>query len=275
MRISFTKMTGAGNDFVVIDNRVGTIRAPARLARWLCDRRWGVGADGLLLLERSSKADYRMKYFNADGSYGGMCGNGGRCIALYATLKGIAPREHSFDALNYVYRAKVHSRKNITLWMKNPVRERASLIVKTQHGTAFGDFVDTGAPHFVAWGSSTRSRWRNLESIDVEHLGRAIRLYSAFQPEGTNANFARLTAEGRVEIRTYERGVEAETHACGTGSIAAAVSAAKRYKLASPVSVLVRSGSILEVGFKEKDDRFIDIRLTGPAQVIFEGSIDG
>jgi diaminopimelate epimerase len=269
VKIWFTKMSGAGNDFVVIDNRSRRIRNGSRIARLMCDRRWGVGADGLLLLERSRKADYRMMYYNADGSYGGMCGNGGRCIARFAVLGGIAPQRHRFEALGHVYAADVIGQQ-VALNMKDPRK-----LILEKHLLLDGkrisiSYVDTGSPHAVVPCKSF-GQHAKVKSTEVPTLGRKIRFHSAFQPSGTNANFIERGSGNSLFMRTYERGVEAETMACGTGSIASAIVASRLWKLKSPVAVIQHSGKTLKVEFKDDGKQFSSVRLIGPATISFQG----
>ncbi|MBI2619977.1 MAG: diaminopimelate epimerase [Ignavibacteriales bacterium] len=269
-KISFTKMSGAGNDFVVIDNRGGGLPDKPALARRLCDRHWGIGADGLLVLEKSESADYRMEYYNADGSHGGMCGNGGRCIAAYAFKRNIAERLHSFEALNFRYKAVV-SEEVVTLTMKDPKDLRIGMMLPLSSGEMRLHFVNTGAPHaVVVIGDGNKL---NSETMDVQGVGREIREHPYFRPSGTNVNFVEAAGQSLLRIRTYERGVEAETLACGTGSIASAVVAAALGRVRGSVDVHVRSGSVLRVDFEvgEEKGEFRNIRLTGPAVEVFEG----
>lgn len=265
----FTKMSGAGNDFVVIDNRTRQIRNGPKTARILCDRRWGVGADGLLLLEKSRKADYRMMYFNADGSFGGMCGNGGRCVAQYAVLKGIARPRHRFEALKHIYAAFVKG-SVVELTMKNPVRLSLNKWINLGGKTVRVSSVDTGSPHVVV-SCDGLGRGGSLKSIDVVALGSGIRHHPSFRPLGTNANFIERLKGNSIQIRTYERGVEAETMACGTGSIASAIVASRLWRLESPIEVIPASGKKLRVDFSDDGKRISNVRLTGPAVVCFSG----
>ena len=266
-------MSGAGNDFVVVDNRDRKIRNGARVARILCDRRWGIGADGLLLLQKSRKADYRMLYYNADGSYGGMCGNGGRCIASFAVRKKIAPASHVFEALDYLYKADVGA-EEVILRMKNPTGLRIGRQIGLASGRLTVASVNTGSPHVVVKVADI-GRNRNLMStLDVIRLGREIRYHRAFKPDGTNVNFIEVAGVNSIRIRTYERGVEDETLACGTGSIASALVASTIWKMRNPVTVIPRSGRRLQVLFDMKEGGFTNIRLKGPAEVTFSGFVD-
>lgn len=273
MKIWFTKMTGAGNDFVVIDNRPKRIRDGSKAAKVLCDRRQGIGADGLLLLEKSRRADYRMMYYNADGSYGGMCGNGGRCIARYAALNGIAPRRHDFEALDYIYKAEVR-KSEVVLAMKDARDLTIGLKIDVGSLNIVVNFVDTGSPHVVVPVKNLGRRASPLASVDVVGLGRAIRNHKRFAPVGTNVNFIEKGRGNSIQIRTYERGVEDETLGCGTGAIASAIVASRMWKLRPPIRVLPKSRMQLRVGFKDTGARIEKVRLAGPASVVYAGLID-
>ncbi len=266
-------MSGAGNDFVVIDNRKGIVKRRSAAARKLCDRRWGIGADGLLLLEKSKKASYRMMYFNADGSYGGMCGNGGRCIAKFAVDLGLVKADHSFEALNYLYRARVENEK-VALWMKDPKDLQLNIVLRLSNRMVNTYYVDTGSPHVIIPLEELKGRGLKLQDVDIESLGREVRYHKRFLPRGTNVNLVEPMSENTIRIRTYERGVEAETLACGTGSIAAALIAHQLYGMKSPVNVEPKSGVRLAVAFEWSDDKYKSIRLTGPAVTTFIGEVD-
>ena len=272
-RIEFTKMSGAGNDFVVVDNRQGIVQDPDRFAVVLCDRRKGIGADGLLLLENSPTADFGMKYYNADGTYGGMCGNGGRCISRFAYHKRIVTTsELKFEALNYVYGASIGS-SEVELRMKPPTRLTLRKQIEISVGRLLVHFIDTGSPHCVIFLDENKSLGY-LSDLNVTLLGKEIRNNKAFLPEGTNANFLEMLPSNKITIRTYERGVEAETLACGTGSVASAIVAAEVKSVVAPVSVGVHSGEKLIVNFKKTSEGlYSDISLTGSARIAFEGIV--
>ena len=241
--VTFTKATGAGNDFVIVDNMQKTLQADkSKLSVAVCSRHYGVGADGLLVLEPSTISDFAMLYYNADGTYGGMCGNGGRCAAQYAFLRGIAGKTPRFEALGYVYEAEIEGGP-VRLKMKNPTSFRSDIVVDTGAEKLRGQFINTGSPHVVFF-------MKDIESLDVKRLGRRIREHEAFAPEGTNVNFVRLGEGDAIHVRTYERGVENETLACGTGSVASAVLSGIVENRSSPVSVHVRSGEVLQVSFE-------------------------
>jgi diaminopimelate epimerase len=265
--IAFTKATGAGNDFVVIDNMDRSLGAdPASLARAVCDRHFGVGGDGLLLVEPSARADFMMKYYNADGSYGGMCGNGGRCISRFAVESGICLPEATFEALDHVYAVRVTGDEAM-LTMKNPVDFQSHLTLVSETGSVDASFVNTGSPHAVI-------EVPDLESLNVVAEGRRLRYNTHFQPDGANVNFFRCMEGTHVWLRTYERGVEDETLACGTGSVATALIAAQRHGLRSPVDVHVRSGETLTVHFEGTPNEARNVRLEGSARLLFSGILE-
>lgn len=263
--IRFTKASGAGNDFVLVDGRTGgSLPAdPPALARALCSRHFGVGADGLLLLMPSARADFRMDYYNADGSYGGMCGNGGRCISRFALDSGIAASPLTFEALDHIYEAAAEDRL-IRLRMKDPsgVRENPVPAALEEAETAW--FVDTGAPHLVIF---TPDAGR----VNLPERGRALRMHPAFSPDGANVNLVQALSASSIRMRTYERGVEAETLACGTGAVASAVAAWRGGLAAPPVRVLTTGGEDLNVDFRIDDGRVTAVTLTGSAHLLFEG----
>jgi diaminopimelate epimerase len=269
MKIRFQKLQGAGNDFVVVDNRRGIVRNPGRFARLTCDRHRGIGADGVLLVERSTIASYRMMYYNADGSYGGMCGNGGRCIALFASRNDIASLSHRFEALDHIYTAHVMNGGHVRLAMKDPVDLRAAIRLKGPYGSFSATYVDTGSPHVVLEVPKGR-----LRRFPLTTVGPWIRTHPMFAPKGTNVNVVERSSASSLRMRTYERGVEAETLACGTGSVACSVSAHLLHGMRSPVTIHTASGDKLKVSFKRTPQGYRDIVLEGPAVISFEGTID-
>jgi diaminopimelate epimerase len=272
LKVEFTKMSGAGNDFIVIDNRSGVIKDGAALAKKACDRHWGIGADGILLVEKSNKAAYRMMYYNADGSYGGMCGNGGRCISMFAYVNHIANSNHTFEALNYIYSVSIDS-DDVCLHMKNPI----SLTLNRHliHGKKKISYhsIDTGAPHVVI---NIEEFGKNIDfnQFNVQRWGQIIRWHMKFASAGTNVNFVKIFEENTIYLRTFERGVEAETLACGTGSVASAIIAYKKWKLNKPIKVIPTSRVPLYINFDEVDKNIQNVKLVGPAAVSFIGNLD-
>jgi diaminopimelate epimerase len=265
--LRFSKMNGAGNDFVMIDNRVGDLQlAPEQIVK-ICDRHRGVGADGVLVLERASNgADYRMRYYNADGGEAEMCGNGARCFARYASRVAGPKDELSFETPAGVIGAKLQG-ELVRLQMSEPKDLRLGITIPLPERQVAAHFVNSGVPHVVV-------PVEDLETVDVRALGSAIRRHALFAPNGANANFLKERGERRIAIRTYERGVEDETLACGTGVVASALIYAATKELEGPITVLVRGGNELEVGFDRDGDQFRNVTLTGPADFVFEGTID-
>jgi diaminopimelate epimerase len=262
MQINFTKMSGAGNDFIVIDNRLGQTPLSCDQIRRMCTRRTGIGADGLILLEASETGDFRMNYHNADGLPGSMCGNGGRCTVYFAWSIGIRPagERYVFEAGPGRYEAEVTDRESVRLHMLPPEDFRDGL----QVGAWDCHYVNTGSPHAIVF-------TEDVDRVDVFGEGRTIRHRQDFFPEGTNVNFLEVTSDDSISVRTFERGVEDETLACGTGAVASALMSYRLGKVSeSPVRVKVRSGDILEVGFGEE---MRDIYLEGPARIVYLGTV--
>jgi diaminopimelate epimerase len=265
--LRFSKMNGAGNDFVMIDNRLGDLKlAPDQIAK-ICDRHRGVGADGVLVLERAANgADFRMRYYNADGGEAEMCGNGARCFARYASHVAGPKEELSFETPAGVIGAKLQG-ELVRLQMSDPKDLRLGIRIPWPEGEIAAHFINTGVPHVVV-------SVNELETMDVRGLGSAIRRHELFAPKGANANFMQERGERQIAIRTYERGVEDETLACGTGVVASALVFAALKNVGGPIGVLVRGGNELQVGFDKAGDQFRNVTLTGPADFVFEGTID-
>jgi diaminopimelate epimerase len=266
MQLKFVKMSGAGNDFVVADNRGGQFRPePAVVAR-ICDRRFGVGADGLLLVEPSKTADFFMRYYNADGSEAEMCGNGARCIArFYSERCGPGKRELRFETRAGLIEAIVRG-DQVRLTMSEPHDLRLRQSVQLKNGPREYHFINTGVPHAVFFTD-------NADREMVQDVGAEVRHHRDFAPRGTNVDWVQLLGGNAIRVRTYERGVEAETLACGTGVVASGIIAYLARAVPLPVKVTVQSGRILEVGFSRNGDRFRDVTLAGPAEYAFEGTL--
>lgn len=265
--LRFTKMNGAGNDFVMLDNRAGDLRLQAGQIAHLCDRHRGVGADGVLVLERAMNgANFRMRYYNSDGGEAEMCGNGARCFARYTSRVAGPLQDLSFETPAGVIGARLEG-ELVRLHMSEPQDLRLNLKIPVIDEIIAAHFVDSGVPHVVV-------PVPDLESVNVADLGSSIRHHELFSPKGANVNFLLKLGERSIAIRTYERGVEAETLACGTGVVASALVFAATERVTGPVTVRVRGGSELEVGFEQRDDTFTNVTLTGPAEFVFEGTID-
>ncbi len=261
MKIEFTKMSGAGNDFIVIDNRHQALELSQTQIRLLCMRRTGIGADGLMLMNPSAQYDFAMRYFNADGKPSSMCGNGGRCITRFAALSGMKKTQFVFEANGEVYHAEILDERRVKLKMQPPKEFREAISVE-----GFESFyVNTGSPHAVLYVSP-------LETFDVQNVGRKIRHHTELFPGGTNVNFVEPLSEESLRIRTFERGVEDETLACGTGCVAAAVVSYRLHKIkARHIKLMVQSGETIEVEF---DEAMQHVYLIGSADVVFTGCID-
>ena len=267
MELFFSKMNGAGNDFVVADNRQGKFLPERELIARICDRHRGVGADGLLLVELPrGAADFRMRYFNADGGEAEMCGNGARCFAKFARrLLGEEQSAVSFETLAGRVTAEFRG-EEVALAMAQPHDARGPLELDVRGRPLRVYFLNTGVPHAVVFVD-------DLDAVDVAGDGAALRYHEAFAPRGTNANFVKVEEPGRLNLRTYERGVEAETLACGTGVCAAALIHASLSSARSPIQVRVRGGDVLTVDFCREGEVFREVVLTGPADFVFEGRI--
>jgi diaminopimelate epimerase len=263
--IKFTKAVATGNDFIVIDNRRLGIKGLSKLAIALCDRKYGIGSDGLLVVERSAKAHFRMRIFNSDGSEAEMCGNGSRCIALYAKIKKIAPQNMTIQTLAGMLQASVRG-DIVKVRLTNPRDLALGVCIEigsTPHELCF---VNTGVPHAIHFVD-------DIKDVDVKNFGRSIRHHDAFAPRGTNADFVQMVDSKNIKVRTYERGVEDETLACGTGSVASALISAEIANMTSPVTVETRGGEKLKVHFDRQDGSFVEVYLEGRASLVFDGIV--
>ena len=268
MEIAFTKMHGAGNDFVMIENLDGSIELSATQVARMCDRRLGIGADGLILLNplQADDTDATMIYYNADGSRVDMCGNGARCFTSFALQNGVGSGE-SVSFLTDAGPMKATASDGLFTINMTPVHSvELDQELETEHGSYYYDFMNTGVEHVVVFSDA-------VDRIDIVPEGSAIRYQSRF-PKGTNANFAEIQKDGVIKVRTYERGVEDETLACGTGVTAVAIAANLSKNQPTPISVLVRGGDTLSVDFQREGDDISNISLTGPAKVVFRGQVE-
>ncbi|HEY5999446.1 MAG TPA: diaminopimelate epimerase [bacterium] len=265
--LSFWKMSGSGNDFILVDNRRGAVPAGegAALARRLCARGFSVGADGLILIERSREADFAWRFHNADGSEAAMCGNGGRCAARFAFLRKIAPARMRFLTGAGLIRAEVRGER-VKLELPPPAGYREAVPVEIAGNPVEAGFIVVGVPHAVLHAES-------LESVPVAEWGRPLRHHAAFGPAGANVNFFRVEGPHALRVRTYERGVEGETHACGTGSVATVLVAAAAGLVSSPVTVTTSGGEKLRVYFRRRAGEFAEVFLEGRADVVYEGRL--
>jgi diaminopimelate epimerase len=264
--LRFTKMNGAGNDFILFDNRTESIALDRNQIAQLCDRHRGIGADGILLLEKpTNRADFRMRYFNADGGEAEMCGNGARCFARFANKVVGRKAKISFETLAGVISAELKG-DLVTLRMTEPTDLRLNVDLSMPGENKTVHFINSGVPHVVI-------AVAKIDDADVLCDGAAIRHHKMFSPNGTNVNFIEKRGPNRIAIRTYERGVEDETLACGTGIVASALIFAATENAGGPITVLARGGDELQVGFEKTREQFRNVTLTGPAEFVFEGTI--
>jgi diaminopimelate epimerase len=266
MTLEFTKMNGAGNDFVMIDNRDGTHSLSRYQIARLCDRHRGIGADGLIAVEGTPELP-RMRYYNADGGEAEMCGNGARCFSRFAArLLGLASGNLSFKTEAGILSAELLPDERVRVRMSEPHSLQLAHSLRVADQDLEVHSLNTGVPHAVTFVS-------NIEETPVFELGRALRLHQRFAPAGTNANFVQILAPGSLAIRTYERGVEDETLACGTGVVASALIHHHLTKANSPIAVRVKGGDTLEVGFELRNGHPSEVTLAGPADFVFAGSV--
>jgi diaminopimelate epimerase len=265
--LTFWKMNGAGNDFVMLDNRDLSIKLSKEEIARLCDRHRGVGADGLLAVEPPSNgADWKMRYYNADGGEAEMCGNGARCFARYVNLlhdnklAGV-----KFETLAGVIGAEFDGAQ-VRINMSEPHSLKLNQSLNVVDTTLQVHSVNTGVPHAVVFVD-------DLEKVDVLGLGAGLRYHEAFAPKGSNANFVKVLGPASIAIRTYERGVEGETLACGTGMVACALIYHELHHVSGPISVLVKGGDTLRIGFEKHGATYRHVTLHGPADFVFEGTV--
>ncbi len=259
MKIEFYKYQGTGNDFVILENRdhrYDTL-TPKQVKK-ICDRRFGVGADGLMLLNNHAELDFEMIYFNADGNESSMCGNGGRCLVQFAKKQGMHKSTYHFMAIDGKHEADID--------MDDTVRLKMQDVNKVDYHSGHA-LLNTGSPHFVKFAN-------NVEDIDVVTTGREIRYSKHFEKEGINVNFVETTDEDGIFVRTYERGVEDETLSCGTGVTAAALMNAHNEKGFNRVEVKTPGGHLSVEYNKIDDEHFDNIWLCGPAELVYKGEIE-
>lgn len=267
MKIPFYKMSGSGNDFILIDNREGMyddFKTPAFVSA-VCARSVSIGADGLIFIENSDACDYKWCFYNSDGSDAEMCGNGARCAARFAVLNKIAGETHSFETTAGMISAEVRGAV-VKIRLSEPGALETGMSLSVDETSVNLSSINTGVPHVIV-------PVADIENVPVQTLGRKIRFHLAFQPAGTNVNFIALDKEGVVHIRTYERGVEDETLACGTGAVAAALAAVATGKAVSPVRVRTRSSEMLTVYVEDTQPPFKTVFLEGGARVVYAGEI--
>jgi len=264
MPITFYKMNGSGNDFIIIDNRKSIVDKSSitTFVKTLCQRKFSIGADGLILIEPSKRVDFKWRFYNADGSEADMCGNGSRCIARLANQLGICGEHLKFETRVGIIDAIVKGSR-VQISMPHPTHMNLDEEIE---GIPNLCRINTGVPHAVVIVD-------DLENTPVVRIGKLIRNHRAFMPDGTNVNFMRLMDNNQAAIRTYERGVEDETYSCGTGAVACALIGAIKYSMQSPLTIQTHGGENLKIFFKKENMNFSDIYLEGPTQLIYQGEL--
>jgi diaminopimelate epimerase len=267
MKVMFTKMHGAGNDFIMIDDRAGQMPWQDHfLMAALATRRTGVGCEGIILIQPSERADFRMRFLNPDGTEVELCGNGSRCAAAFANAIGAAGKSMTLETMCGLMDAELTD-KGVRVWMPEATRKSYGLAVQVGGRTVTGAFLNTGVPHFVV-------PVEDVSAFDVVGEGRLLRQHEMFAPEGTNVSFVSFRPPDRMSMRTYERGVEAESGACGTGAVACAIVAVETAGLTLPVRVRTSMGYELIVDGDWRGRKCTGLTLTGPVKVVFQGEID-
>ena len=279
--IYFTKLSGAGNDFILIDKKINPeIELSPQIIDKLCKRHTGIGADGVLLISDLEGHAFEMKYFNADGSTGSLCANGARCAIRYGNVSGrLALDKIKFIANGIEYTGQVLENSQIKFFLNHPKKMKQNFKIKAANQLIPASYVHTGSPHIVIKindvlknPADVNSFYNEINDFPVFELGREIRYHKDFAPEGTNVNFVQFN-NGEINIRSYERGVEEETLACGTGSVAAALIAFVQNNFNPPIKIHPRSGDELTVDFKIEGQKVQELSLTGPAEIIFNGEL--
>lgn len=268
MDVPFSKYSGCGNDFIIFDNRIPFFYLDTIDIQKLCNRQRGIGADGLILLEKSSRAAYKMRIFNSDGSEAEMCGNGLRCLLKFMRQKGLKKKQYTIETMHLIQEAAWEN-GDILIKAPFPIQPCQDVMIAIDNSNLLFHYLDTGVPHAVHF----LEQKDKLADIPLEKIAPTIRHHSFFGPRGTNVNFVKIMSANRMEIRTYERGVEQETLACGTGAMAAALASAHQYQISSPITLCPASGEDLVVSFLKESNQFSNVCLKGPAHFIFEGKI--
>jgi diaminopimelate epimerase len=280
-KIIFSKMSGAGNDFVVFDfSGEEKLHLSPNFIKEVCNRRTGIGADGVIAFSKSNGHDFNMDYYNADGSTGSLCGNGARCAIWYAELNGkLKNHKADFISNDRPYTGSVLQEELVQFNLNEPKDLKLNFKIKADNQHINVSFINTGSPHVVIKitdilksPGDPQSNYKDINELPVVQFGKEIRYLNDFAPEGTNVNFIQYKGS-KILIRTYERGVEDETLACGTGNVAAAIIGCLNDSINPPVVLLTKGGDELIVNFKKEGKKIMNVSLTGPAKVVFTGEI--
>ncbi len=273
-KIKFAKFVASGNDFIIINNfdKKIQLKKYPELAKRMCKQKFAVGADGLLIIEPSTKdnCEFKMVYYNSDGSFASMCGNGARCIAYYAYELELCEEIVNFETAVGVVSCEIKRNNIVKLKLNDPTQYKLDIVIKLENEKEINaDFINTGVPHTVIFVDE-------IEKIDVDKIGREIRYHKIFSPEGTNVDFVEVKDKHMIVVRTYERGVEAETLSCGTGVTAAAIIASLKNYVEPPVKCITKSGEILKIGFKKNSPQDLispvsNVYLEGKVYHVFDG----
>jgi diaminopimelate epimerase len=262
--LPFTKYSGCGNDFVIVDNLKKDFPTENhKLIQHICNRRLGIGADGLILLEKGVECDHKMRIFNSDGFETEMCGNGLRCFVRFLQQSGYGDGPFTIESMKRTHYCTIDG-DMVTIDMGDPTDLKWNFPLTLADNRLTANYLDTGVPHVVIFTAP-------IEEIDVATIGSQIRHHPSFKPRGTNVNFAEIEDNDVIHIRTFERGVEAETLACGTGATATALAAAHCFGLPSPIAIKTKSQDLLYVSFELNNGLFQKITLTGAAERVFHG----
>ena len=260
--MKFTKISATGNDFILFDNRDGKLKGDEHdFFNQICQRRLSVGADGILLINNSEQNHFSLIYYNSDGHIGEMCGNGARAASFYAHRNFIATTHIKFDVLGVLYEADIID-KGVRLSMPPPVEIKLKPNIVEEPFLEEGGYLNVGVPHYVLFA-------QDIEKIDVHKIGKKYRHHKGFQPWGTNTNFVQIAGEHKLKLRTYERGVEQETLACGTGTISSAILAYKQKNIKLPIEVESKGGTL----FVDFEENLQSITLTGKVHIIYQGEL--
>lgn len=270
MKVPFSKYSGCGNDFILFDNRNLVFPDEKKSSiQQICHRQKGIGADGLILWEHSTTADYKMRIFNADGSEAEMCGNGIRCLLKFMLQKGLREKQYTIETIGQICSVEPE-KENVLVEMPLPKDLHWDKFLHLNNESYQIHYLNVGVPHVILFVDEEE----DLATIDLTTLGPAIRYHPDFAPKGTNVNIVKMLKSQYLAIRTYERGVEQETLACGTGASASAIAAAYKLNMPSPITLLTSSKEELVVDFANNDDKYTNVKLKGPARLVFTGIIE-
>lgn len=288
MKIKFTKMTGAGNDFIVISSK--NFQPESELIQTLCDRHFGVGADGVLIISKSKKADFKVRYFNSDGSGDALCINGARCAVMFAYLNGLSKKNTKFEFINKIFYARIIDRENVQIFLNYAPIIKLNLEVDLEDIILPCHYVDIGSKHLIVKWEVFKSLIKksilnyelknikgsslNFNDFNIELIGRKLRFHKNFSPDGVNVNFVQKVNEKKFKIRTYERGVEGETLACGSGSISAAIALNNLNKIQPPIILITKSKKELTVDFQKINNEYQNISIIGHTERVFDGVVE-